>query len=101
MTIKLYGGDAVNSGDLCPGDIMTTDLLNEAIKEMLQESYLSQQRINVTLTDTQLMQIKPKREELFAMIYFLPINTYSDDSTIQEAIVSCNNKLIKIYTYIE
>lgn len=96
--IKMYGGDAYNTDDLECGDEMTIWLINNAIAKLLPEAYLGHQRINVMLTDIQMMQIKPKREELYAMIYFLPINTYDSNEEVQEAILSCGKTLIKIYT---
>jgi len=93
-----YGGDARKINQIGAGDVMYVELLDNAITELLAEAYLTKSRINVTLTDVQLMQIHPKREELTAMIYFIPIKTYHSDKRIQKAIITCNEKIIKIYT---
>lgn len=93
-----YGGDALSQSQLEPGDVMTTELLNEAIKKLLPYAYISKKRIGVLLTNTQLLQIHPYGGEMLAMIYFLPINTYHSNKKAQEAIISCGEKTIKIYT---
>ena len=99
MAKIIYGGDAANISQLEYGDCMTTELLNCAIGELLPEAYITKQRITVLMTNTQLMQLQPDYEKLYAMIYFMPIDTYESKRKAQLATISCNDKVIKIYTH--
>lgn len=98
MEKKLYGGDAKKIKELSWGDEMNVDLIDEAITMLLPKAYISKKRIKVLLTFKQLAQIKPNKNELTAMIYFMPIETYSSNKKIQVAYISNGEDLIKIYT---
>jgi len=98
---RLYGGESQEKLTLYSGDVMYVDLLNESIKILLKEAYITESRISVLLTEDQLIQIKPSNNEFFAMIYWMPIKTYFSNSKIQVGYVKCNNKQINIYTYKE
>lgn len=101
MATVIYGGDAANISQLEDGDCMTVRLLNDAIGKLLPEAYITKQRINIIMTNTQLMQLRPDYERLYAMIFFMPIETYESKRKAQQATISCNNKVIKIYTHKE